>query len=177
MSFADFMKPGPVFITSGILLAIAVVSFVFFIVINKKRREHNDKIDRELKAMAQSQLKPGVSETTDSGSNFAFDKTEDFNYPRRVMFMAASGECYDIPMLETITIGNNPRCDFYVNNSTVADLHCKIIYSDGKYILQDMGSEAGTCIDGARVEPGSVTDLTSGLLQLGKANFFLTLDN
>ena len=180
------MHPALVFVLAGLLLVVAIISFYFFIKINRTDRVEFDKkleaYKREVEQIKlreedrQIQLKQrqeaAVAAATDKASQDKISK-----YERSVQFMAPNGASYDVPMIDTITIGRNPRCNLYVKDPTVADLHCKILYSDEGYLIQDLGTEGGTFIDGIRVPINSVQELKTGVLQMGKVTFFITVDS
>jgi Uncharacterized conserved protein, contains FHA domain len=182
------LHPALVFVLAGLLLVVAIVSFYFFIKINRTDRVEFDKklaaYKKEVEEIKQReeerQFQLKQKEEAAAAAAAANDKAlqdKISKYSRSVQFMAPNGASYDVPMIDTITIGRNPRCNLYVKDPSVADLHCKILYSDEGYLIQDLGTEGGTFIDGIRVPVNSVQELKTGVLQMGKVTFFITVDS
>ena len=188
------MNPVLTFLGSGLLLAAAVVLFVYFVRINKSRKiaydremetynrtmeeirtqeiRRSEEIRRQERQRQLARMSPAaVPASASAGANDAVASS-----PRRILFMAPNGASYDIPMIDSITIGKNPRCDLIVKNGTVGDLHCKILYDSGAYMLQDLGFAAGTYFDGNKLPQNSVCEISSGVLRIGKVTFFVTID-
>ncbi len=179
------MNPVPVFIAAGVLFAVGIASFYLFIKINRrnkmvydsKLKAYNEavekikqqELERQQKAVTEKKPEPAAPVIRKPVSSEA-------TLPHRVQFMAPNGASYDIPFKDAFTIGRNPRSDFYVKNGTVGGAHCRIIYKDGKYLVQDMGSEGGTFFDGNRIPPNTIQEIRTGVLQMGKVTFFVTID-
>ena len=78
-------------------------------------------------------------------------------------------------MTDQMTIGNNPRCDLCIKKTGVEPLHCKITYSDGVYMMTDVGTTSGTFFDGTRLSPNTPVEIKTGVLQLGIVTLFMTV--
>ena len=89
--------------------------------------------------------------------------------------MAPNGASYDVPMIESMTIGNNQRCDLCIKKTGIEPIHCKINYEDGIYTITDNGTASGTFFDGNRVAPNTPTEIKTGVLQLGRYTYFMTI--
>jgi hypothetical protein len=67
---------------------------------------------------------------------------------------------------ERLLVGRHPSCDIVLLDPTVSRRHAQLINRDGAWVLCDLGSTNGTCINGTRVGRSS---LRSGdVLQLGR---------
>ena len=188
MIIGAMLGPVPVFVGAALMLAVAIASFVFFMRINKARKraydrklaEYNKAIEQikqresEQQKKAVEQPKKVVQQPAKPVAK-APEITEEL-FPRRVQFMAPNGASYDIPIKDSFTIGRNPSCDFCVRNGTVAERHCKVHYANGVYTIEDLGSVAGTFFDGNRVPMKGSQEIKTGLLQMGKVTFFITID-
>lgn len=170
-----YMQPAPIYITCAILLALAVFFFVMFIKANRKRKLKYDAAMAKYKK-AMDDLEKSKEAKTKAGSSVAPVNNGVKSYDRCILFMSATGSTFDVPMNDVLSIGKNSRCNFHINDSSLADLHCKILYKDGKYYLQDLGSDFGTSYDGERVAPKSTIEIKNGLIQFGKVSFMMTLD-
>jgi serine/threonine protein kinase len=63
-------------------------------------------------------------------------------------------------------IGSGPQCTIVVANRTVSRRHCRLVESEGGYLLEDLGSTNGTFVNGIRIAlPVRVTP--SDLITLG----------
>jgi pSer/pThr/pTyr-binding forkhead associated (FHA) protein len=49
-------------------------------------------------------------------------------------------------------LGRDPSCEFHVNVEGVAPLHCAIVHSPAGYLVRDLGSSAGTFLNGKPIE-------------------------
>jgi hypothetical protein len=71
-------------------------------------------------------------------------------------------------------IGRSEKCHLRPNNDAVGDQHCAIIAKPDAVLVRDLGSPAGTQINGQTVD-GEVTVKTGDLLQVGPLVFAITL--
>ena len=183
------MSPVPVFVGAALLLAAAIASFVFFMRINKARKKAFDrKLAEYNKAVEQLKQREEEEKKRAAAQKKKIDEqprkpvapkpvvTEE-QFPRRVQFMAPNGASYDIPMNDIMTIGKSPKCDFVVKNGTVSENHCRIIYANGKYKIEDLGSAGGTAFDGNPIPKNNPQEIKTGLLQIGRVTFFITIDS
>ncbi|MBP5179910.1 MAG: FHA domain-containing protein [Clostridiales bacterium] len=183
MIIGSMMHPAPVFVCAGLLLVVAIVSFYFFIKINRHNKVVYDKrveaYKKEIEDIRRREEEKAIASQRKEMEQPPAKAPEDklSKYARSVQFMAPNGASYDVPMIDSITIGRNPRCNLFIKDPTVADLHCKILYTDEGYLIQDLGTEGGTFIDGIRVPMNSVQELKTGVLQMGKVTFFITVDS
>lgn len=68
------------------------------------------------------------------------------------------------------TIGRNSKCDLVINHPGISSEHARISFQNGRYILTDSRSEAGTYINGKPVtQPVLLTE--KDLIALGSTNF------
>ncbi len=70
----------------------------------------------------------------------------------------------------SFVIGSAHDCDFPMEDTTVSRRHCRIVYEDGGYVLEDLGSRNGTYIESFRIKsaflrPGVRIGLGSSTLQ------------
>ncbi|MCQ2515882.1 MAG: FHA domain-containing protein [Saccharofermentans sp.] len=170
-----YMQPGPVFGTAIVLLVLATVFFFFFIKVNRKDKlKYDAAMKKYNKAMSEFEQAESIKVSKKSIEEQT--KTNLKSYERCVLFMSTTGSCFDVPMNDTLTIGSNPRCNLHIDNDSVADMHCKILYKGGKYYLNDLGSKSGTTYDGELIAPESTIEIKNGLVQFGKVSFMMTLD-
>lgn len=169
-----YMQPGPIYITAAIMLILAVVFFFFFVKVNRKSKAKYDaamaKYNKAIEDFEKSKAAKESAKAEDVAKNAIK------SYERCVLFMSTTGSCFDIPMNDTLTVGKNPKCNFHIENDSVADMHCKILYKAGKYYLQDMGSNSGTAYDGDKIAPESTIEIRNGLIQFGRVSFMMTLE-
>lgn len=64
-------------------------------------------------------------------------------------------------------IGRTPGCDVMIDNIAVSREHAKIDFSNGQYILTDLGSSNGTFLNGTRVNKTTLLN-PEDLIQIGK---------
>ena len=76
------------------------------------------------------------------------------------------GECIDPLWMETplsqtqaLTIGREPDAILCINHQIVSRRHAMITYTNGCYLLRDLGSRNGTFLNNRRLEPYSVHTL------------------
>lgn len=186
------MSPVPVFIVAALLLGVAIASFVFFMRVNRSRKAAFDRKLAEYNK-AVEELKKRDAEQQRAAAEVRKRRDEqpapkpvpvvkkavipEAQLPRRVQFMAPNGASYDIPMNDSFTIGKSPKCDFVVNNGTIGEVHCRVIYVNGKYRIEDLGNAGGTAFDGNPVPKNSTMEIKTGLLQIGRITFFVTIDS
>jgi hypothetical protein len=53
--------------------------------------------------------------------------------------------------LEDLVIGRGPGCDISLGDRTVSRRHARLVFRDGSWIVQDLGSRNGIALNGARV--------------------------
>src|SRR6266545_4416117 len=51
-------------------------------------------------------------------------------------------------------IGRDPGCQLRVDDPKVSRRHAEVAWTEGGWVLRDLGSSNGTYLDGERVEPG-----------------------
>jgi pSer/pThr/pTyr-binding forkhead associated (FHA) protein len=59
-------------------------------------------------------------------------------------------------------VGRSPSCTVRVRGRWVSAEHAKIIWTDARWIIRDLGSRNGTFVDGRRLEPGEPVTLAVG---------------
>ena len=72
----------------------------------------------------------------------------------------SAGEKYII-LVHEITIGRSRKNAICIEDDSVADIHAKVFYRDGRYIVEDLNSRGGTWVDGNRLNPGDESELGS----------------
>ncbi len=55
-----------------------------------------------------------------------------------------------------LLVGRDAFCDLRLKDEFVSMQHCKILFENGVFFLEDLGSTNGTFIDGTEVEEKSV---------------------
>lgn len=189
MIIIALLSPVPVFVGAALLLIAAIASFVFFMKVNRTRKiafdrklaEYNKAVEELKKRDAEQQQRAAVvKKKSDEQPARPVTKTtviREVQLPRRVQFMAPNGASYDIPMNESFTIGRSDKCDFVVKNGTIGEVHCRVIYVNGKYRIEDLGNAGGVAFDGNPVPKNSTMEIKTGLLQIGRVTFFVTIDS
>ena len=169
------LSPVPVFIGAALLLIAAIASFVFFMKVNRSRKIAFDRKLAEYNK-AVEELKKRDAEQQQRAAEVKKTVIHEDQLPRRVQFMAPNGASYDIPMNESFTIGKSDKCDFVVKNGTIGEVHCRVLYVNGKYRIEDLGNAGGVAFDGNPVPKNSTMEIKTGLLQIGRVTFFVTID-
>lgn len=69
-----------------------------------------------------------------------------------------AGKIFTISKPNTVIGRRTPQYepDFELNDEVVSRRHLEIVFKDGKYLLQDLGSTNGTMLDGDRIPPGKL---------------------
>ena len=62
------------------------------------------------------------------------------------------GKTFTLAEGQTVEMGRDPKCQFRLVDSYVASVHCRLVLRDGKVTLTDVGSGAGTEINGQAVQ-------------------------
>jgi hypothetical protein len=50
-----------------------------------------------------------------------------------------------------LVVGRSSRCDIVLWDATISRRHARLIFRDGRWVLQDLGSTNGTTLNGRRV--------------------------
>jgi hypothetical protein len=53
---------------------------------------------------------------------------------------------------QELLLGRHQRCDLVFSNLNVSRRHARLVFRDGTWILQDLGSKNGTFVNGVRVQ-------------------------
>jgi Ca-activated chloride channel homolog len=72
-------------------------------------------------------------------------------------------------LMQDNTIGRSSSADVPVADGSLSRLHTRIVYVDGKYVLQDMGSTNGSMVNGQAVSSQALAD--GDIVKLGIAVF------
>jgi hypothetical protein len=72
-------------------------------------------------------------------------------------------------LMQDNTIGRGTSADVTVADGSLSRLHTRIVYVDGKYVLQDMGSTNGTEVNGLKVSSHALAN--GDIVKLGIAVF------
>jgi len=56
------------------------------------------------------------------------------------------------------SVGRDAGCDVPIENIGLSRNHCRFLYEDGRYFVEDAGSSNGTFVNGERVEKSEVKD-------------------
>jgi DNA-binding winged helix-turn-helix (wHTH) protein len=72
-----------------------------------------------------------------------------------------AGKIFTISKANTIIGRRTPQYvpDIELNDEVVSRRHLEIVFRDGKYLLQDLGSTNGSMLDGDRIAPGKLYSL------------------
>jgi hypothetical protein len=61
-----------------------------------------------------------------------------------------TGKTYPLEASE-ITVGRDPSNDIVINDAEVSRKHARLLFQDGSYVLEDLGSTNGTYVNGQRL--------------------------
>ncbi|MBN1103072.1 MAG: FHA domain-containing protein [Deltaproteobacteria bacterium] len=65
---------------------------------------------------------------------------------------------------DTTLIGRGPESDIQITDASMSRRHAKIIRKGDRFLIEDMGSQNGTWIDGQRIKPRTPLAIEEGLL-------------
>jgi len=77
------------------------------------------------------------------------------------------------PSPSPLLIGRDPGNGLRLSHETVSRLHAELSMRDGRWLLRDLGSTNGTCVNGQRVI-GTVTVRDGDQVSFGRMSFRLT---
>jgi pSer/pThr/pTyr-binding forkhead associated (FHA) protein len=63
---------------------------------------------------------------------------------------------------DTILFGRSEECDVQLNDRSVSRQHARIEVSEGRYLITDCDSSAGTFVNGQQIPEGESKELSSG---------------
>src|SRR5262245_9016846 len=69
----------------------------------------------------------------------------------------AVGESFTLEREETV-IGRGPECDIRLEDEGISRRHCKVVRSDGEWVVMDLHSTNGTYQNGERIQVLTLTD-------------------
>ena len=69
-----------------------------------------------------------------------------------------------IVLLREVTLGSLNTNGIVIRGEGVSDIHARILYRDGIYLIEDLNSVHGTLINGIKLEPGAECALTENAL-------------
>jgi diguanylate cyclase (GGDEF)-like protein len=69
----------------------------------------------------------------------------------------AVGESFSLEREETL-IGRGPECDIRLEDEGISRRHCKVVRSDGEWVVMDLGSTNGTYQNSERIQVLTLTD-------------------
>jgi len=73
-----------------------------------------------------------------------------------------------------VVIGRSPDCDITIDNAAISRRHATIEFTNGEYLLSDLGSANGTFLNGTRIEKAEVISPGDNI---GVAKFSLTFQD
>ena len=80
----------------------------------------------------------------------------------------------EMPLSQTriMTVGRQAGVYLLIDHGSISRRHAEISYTNGQYVLRDLGSSNGTYVNEQRLEPGSMHTLKHGdRLRLGKVAY------
>ena len=72
----------------------------------------------------------------------------------------ASGEDHERSFNAEFMIGREANCDVCLDNVAVSRRHAKVSYVGDSWVIEDLGSQNGTFVDGVRISKHTLTGLT-----------------
>lgn len=80
-----------------------------------------------------------------------------------------SGDVRIVEFSDKATLGRRSTNNVVISDNAVSGEHCRLTYSDGKVIVEDMGSTNGTILNGEKI---TVSEIKNGdVLILGKTKY------
>ncbi len=77
----------------------------------------------------------------------------------------------------SVTIGRGADCSLVLKAKGVSDEHCRITLDDQRVLIRDLGSDAGTTVDGERIAANDDVELSPGsALSIGSAEFIVKFE-
>jgi serine/threonine-protein kinase len=61
-------------------------------------------------------------------------------------------EAYPLGKTDRLVVGRAPDCDIQVKDLQVSRRHCLLIYQNSRWVLEDLGSNNGTLVNGVKIE-------------------------
>lgn len=74
---------------------------------------------------------------------------------------------------DTVTIGRGLSCDVVLNDTSASREHARIMFAGGYYVIQDLGSRNGTCVNGKKVAKAKLKD--GDLIQIGATKILVKI--
>lgn len=65
-----------------------------------------------------------------------------------------------IILLREVTLGSISTNGIVIKGDRVSDIHARILYRDGIYMIEDLNSLHGTFVNGLKLDPGTECGLT-----------------
>jgi hypothetical protein len=66
-------------------------------------------------------------------------------------------------IIDAVTLGSYDGCEVYLpGDPAIEKKHARIYRKGGQFFIEDLGSSSGTHVNGARVYPGSATEIRKG---------------
>jgi len=79
--------------------------------------------------------------------------------PARLFYLDETGkECWASIIPPKFTVGRGSGNNLVLSNMGISRSHAEVLVQNGKYLLHDLGSKQGTCLNGIRVEQAKLTN-------------------
>jgi len=72
-----------------------------------------------------------------------------------VLQLSADGRVWTFDGSRPVVVGRDPRCDVQLADEQVSRTHLALRHEEGGWVLRDLGSRNGTCVDGTAVPAGT----------------------
>jgi ABC-type multidrug transport system ATPase subunit/pSer/pThr/pTyr-binding forkhead associated (FHA) protein len=72
-----------------------------------------------------------------------------------VLQLSAAGRVWTFDGSRTVVVGRDPRCDVQLADEQVSRTHLALRHEERGWVLRDLGSRNGTCVDGTALPPGT----------------------
>lgn len=76
---------------------------------------------------------------------------------------------HDLSLKETTVLGREKGCDIVVTDNNASRKHCEVHGLGGGYVIKDLHSKNGTCVNGAPVSSWTLKD--GDLISIGSSVF------
>jgi hypothetical protein len=95
---------------------------------------------------------------------FILGATEDHATPLVLALNSANGE-------DVLLLGRGADCDIAFENDSVSRVHARLVFRDGTWVIQDLGSTNGTIVNGrfvgrCQIQPGDRIEFGDQLVDI-----------
>ncbi|MFM9194907.1 MAG: FHA domain-containing protein, partial [Planctomycetia bacterium] len=89
--------------------------------------------------------------------------------------LASAGDAIQLEPASMVTFGRKAGASVAIDHPAVSALHASVSHERGRVVVRDLGSMAGTFVDGRRIER-AVESVPGSIVQVGERRFQLSAD-